>query len=218
LHYIDIYLVYVQDDAYGWAVKAQAEYQNGDLGKALAACDQGINVDNEYAPLWYYRGLIHMYIEDNRAAVNDFVNAVNLDMLNFDYSAALGKALWADNRLTMAIRQYSSAETLAATDYQKAIVFFYRAQIYEQAGNMTQARGDWGSLLALPPDQVPQEWYTQAQERWDFFNPPTATLTATRTRMPTLTMTPTPTLRPTITPSPSKTPFYTPVVSRTPID
>jgi tetratricopeptide (TPR) repeat protein len=218
LHYIDIYLVYIQDDAYGWSVKAQVEYQKGDLSKSLAACDQGITVDNEYAPLWYYRGLIHMDIEDYRTAVNDFVNAVTLNMLNFDYSAALGKALWADDRLTMSIRQYNSAETLAGTDYQKAVVYFYRAQVYEQAGNMTQARSDWGSLLALPPDQVPPEWYAIAQERWDFFNPPTATLTPTRTRMPTFTMTSTATLRASITPSPSNTPFYTPVVSRTPID
>jgi tetratricopeptide (TPR) repeat protein len=218
IHYIDIYLVYIQDDAYGWAVKAQAEYQSGDFSKSLAACDEGIKVDSEYAPLWYYRGLIHLDLEDNRTAVNDFVNAVNLDMLNFDYSVALSRALWADERLNMAIRQYNSAETLAATDYQKAVVYFYRAQIYEQAGNMTQARQDWGSLLALPADQIPPEWHALAQERWDFFNPPTPTMTPTRTRVPTLTMTPTRTLQPSITPTPSKTPFYTPVVSRTPID
>jgi tetratricopeptide (TPR) repeat protein len=194
LHYIDIYLVYIQDDDRGWAVKAQVEYKNGNFDKVLSACDKGIAVDNENATLWYYRGLIHLYVGDNRTAVNDFVNAVNLDLLNFDYSVALGRALWADERLTTAIRQFNSAETLAVSDYQKAVVYFYRAQIYEQAGNTTQALQDWGDLLALPADQIPAEWLTLARERWEFFNPPT------------------------ITPSPTQTPFYTPVVTHTPID
>lgn len=206
LHYIDIYLVYIQDDAQGWVVKAQAEYQSGNLDKALSACDQGIAADSETAPLWYYRGLIHLNQGDNRTAVNDFVNAVNLNLLSFDYSVALGRALWADDRLTTAIRQYNSAETLANTDYQKAVVYYYRAQVYEQDGNMTQARQDWGNLLALPPDQIPAEWLSFALERWEFFNPPTFTETPTRT------------LPPTITPTPTNTPFYTPVVTRTPID
>ncbi|MFZ2096064.1 MAG: tetratricopeptide repeat protein [Anaerolineales bacterium] len=218
LHYIDIYLVYVKDDARGWAVKAQAEYQSGNIDEALVACDQGIAADAENAPSWYYRGLIHLDLGDARTAVNDFVTAVNLDMLNFDYSVALGRALWADERLTMATRQFNSAETLAVTDVQRAVVYYYRAQIYEDATNMTQARQDWGRLLALPPDQVPEEWRNVAQQRWDFFNPPTPTEAPTRTRVPTSTTTPTPTPRPTTTPTPSKTPFYTPVVSRTPIE
>jgi tetratricopeptide (TPR) repeat protein len=206
LHYIDIYLVYIQDDARGWAVKAQVEYLSGNLDKALNACDQGIAADAENAPSWYYRGIIHLELGDTRTAVNDLVSAVNLDLLNFDYSVALGRALWADERLTMAIRQFNSAETLAATNYQLAVVYYYRAQINEQDSNMTQARQDWGLLLALPPDQVPGAWRTLAQERWDFFNPASPTQTSTMTPMPTSTMTTSP------------TPYYTPVVSRTPID
>ncbi|MFZ0532099.1 MAG: tetratricopeptide repeat protein [Anaerolineales bacterium] len=214
IHYIDIYLVYISDDADGWAIKAQAEYLLGNLEQALVACDQGIAADAENAPSWYYRGLIHLEQGDQRTAVNDMVTAVNLDLLNFDYSIGLGKALWADERLNMAIRQFKSAETLAVTDSQRAVVYYFRAQIYEQALNLTEARQDWGLILALPPESVPEEWRTLAQDRWEFFNPPTPTETPTRTRIPTRTSTPTRTPRPTITPTPTVTP--TPTITPTP--
>ncbi len=214
IHYVDIYLLYTSDDAHGWAAKAQAEYLMGNFDQSLNACDRGIAVDGENAPSWYYRGLIHLDQGDVRTAVNDLVNAVNLDMLNFDYSVALGKALWADERLNMATRQFSSAELIALTDSQRAVVYYYRAQIYEQASNMTEARADWGRLLALPPEQVPEDWRTLAQERWDFFNPPTSTDSPTSTRISTRTSTPTRTPRPSITPTSTIT--HTPTITSTP--
>jgi tetratricopeptide (TPR) repeat protein len=208
VHYINIYLVYVQDDARGFAVKAQAEYQLGNYDLALSACEQGTTVDAENAPSWYYCGLIHLDQGDSRTAVNDLVKAVNLDMLDFDYSVALGKALWADERLAMAIRQFNSAETLANADYQRAVVYYNRAQIYEQDGDMSEALQDWINFLSLPPDQVPAEWLAYALERWNYFNPPTATETPTDTPLPTETSTPTITLTPTST--------MTPTITRTP--
>jgi len=216
IHYIDIYLVYARDDAHGWAVKAQAEYQMGNMDQALIACNQGITADVENAPSWYYCGLIHLGQGDPRTAVNDLVTAVNLDLLNFDYSVALGKALWADERYSMAIRQFNSAETLAVTDGQRAVVYYNRAQIYEQASDYTEALADWERLLALPQEQVPADWRTLAQERWYFYNPPTPTDTPTSTQISTPTVTPTNTPRPSITPTPTITPIPTITRTRTP--
>ncbi len=207
IHYIDIYLVYAHDDAHGWAVKTQAEYQLGNFDLALTACEQGIASDAENAPSWYYCGLIYLDRGDTEKAVNDLVAAVNLDLLDFNYSVALGKALWADQRLEMAIRQFNSAETLATTDYQRAVVYYNRAQVEELASSLTDAQQDWLNLLALPPDQVPPEWRVYAQERWVFYNPPTATETPTETLVPTSTVTPTetPVPTPTKTPTPKRT-------------
>jgi tetratricopeptide (TPR) repeat protein len=203
LNYVEIYLAYTADDAAGWAVKAQAEYQLGDIDQALNACSQGIIADPENAPSWYYCGLIHLGEGDSRTAVNDLVSAVNLDMLNFDYSVALGKALWADKRLTMAARQFNSAELLAATDGQLAVIYYNRAQIYEQSLSMSKAMQDWKLLLALPTDQVPEDWRIFAQKHLDIINPPTPTDTPTRTPIPTQTkaFTPTPISTSTLTPT-----------------
>jgi tetratricopeptide (TPR) repeat protein len=207
--YIDIYLRYIKDDANGWVVKAQAEYLKGNYDQALNACNLGTAADETNAPCWYYCGLIHIEMGDPRTAVNELVTAVNLEMLNFDYSIALAKALWADERLTMTIRQFNSAELIATNDAQLAVVFYHRAQVYEQASEMTEAMQDWGRLLALPMDQVPIDWWNFAQARWDFFNPPTSTVTSTSTPVATHTVTPTPTSTSTLTPIPTITPTPT---------
>jgi tetratricopeptide (TPR) repeat protein len=220
LNNIETYLRFVQDDAEGWAVKAQLDYQMGNMDQALDACTRGTSADDENAQSWYYCGLIHLERGEARTAVNDLVAAVNLNLLNFDYSVALAKALWADGRLDGAIRQYKSAESIAANPAQLAVVYYYRAQVYELLTNTTQASLDWGRLLALPSEQVPVDWRNYALERWAILNPPTPTDTATKTRMPTRTSTGTRTPLPTITPTPTRTSTptitFTPTSTRTP--
>ena len=211
---MEIYLRYIQDNAEGWAVKAQVDYQMGNIDQALDACLRGTAADEENAQSWYYCGLIHLERGDPRTAVNDLVAAVNLNLLNFDYSVALAKALWGDGRYDGAIRQYKSAESIAANAAQLAVVYYFRAQVYELAGKMTQANLDWGRFLDLPADQVPGDWRTYALERWAFHNPPTPTQTFTSTRAPTRTSTPTRTPIPTITPTPTQT--LTPTITSTP--
>jgi tetratricopeptide (TPR) repeat protein len=218
LQYVDIYLIYAADDANGWAIKAQAEYQLGNIDEALTACSQGAAANSENAPCWYYCGLIHLGQGETRTAINELVSAVNLDMLNFDYSVALGKALWADNRLNMAARQFNSAELLATTDSQLAVIYYFRAQIYEQSLSMSKAMADWKLLLALPPDQVPEDWRIFAQQHLDIINPPTATNVPTRTPTPTPTDTLTPTPRSTNTSTPTQAPMPTIITTLTNFD
>ena len=192
LTYIDTYLTYAIDDADGWAIKAQAEFQLGNFADALAASELGIAADEENAPSWYYRGLIHLDQGDSRTAVNDLVNAVKFAPGNFAYNIALGKALWADDRLNQAAQQFDGAELVATTDRQLAEVYYNRAQVYDQAGNTTRALKDYELLLALPISQVPEYWRTYAQERVNTINPPA----------PTEPGTPSPILEETGTPSP----------------
>ena len=202
---IEIYLRYIQDDAVGWAIKAQLAYQMGNIDQALDACSRGITVDEENAISWYYCGLIHLQFGDARTAVNDLVAASNLDPLNFDYSLALAKALWADDRLDTAVLQYKNAEAIALNNSQLAMVYYYRAQMYEQALNLTKASQDWRLLLDLPADQVAEEWRILAQERWNFINDITPSFSIVNTQVPSFTTTPDQTTKPSITPSPAAT-------------
>jgi tetratricopeptide (TPR) repeat protein len=156
---------------------------------------------------WYYRGIIHLYQGDTRTAVNDLVEAGNLDPLNFNYSVALGKALWADERLAQAILQFKNAELIAITDQQLAEVYYNRAQIYEQQSSMSKAKQDWELLLALPPDHVPEDWRTYAQEHLDLINPHTPSKTPTITPIPTQAESPTSTPLSNITPTPPESPL-----------
>lgn len=195
IKYIETYLAYTKDDADGWAIKTQTEYQIGNFKEALAASDQGLAIDEENAPSWYYRGLIHTDQGDTRTAVNDLVNAVNFDPENFPYNIALGKALWADERLSQAARQFDGSELLALNDRQLAEVYYDRAQVYDQMNKLTLAQQDWELLLALSPDQVPAYWRTVAQERLNIINPSTPAESPTATLSPIKISTATPTLK-----------------------
>jgi tetratricopeptide (TPR) repeat protein len=203
LNNIEIYLRYVSDDADGWAVKSQTEYQMGNIDQALDACSRGVAADEANALSWYYCGLIHLERGDARTAVNELVAAANLDPLNFDFSIALAKALWLDDRLDTAILQLKYAENISTTDAQRAMVYYYRAQVYQQVGNTTKESQDWRLLLDLPTDQVPEDWRSLAQERWDFLNPGEPSETPRNTLAPTRTNTPARTSRSTITPTPT---------------
>jgi tetratricopeptide (TPR) repeat protein len=193
LTYIDTYLTYATDDADGWAIKAQAEFQLGNFTDALAATDLGIAANEENAPSWYYRGLIHLDQGESRTAVNDLVNAVKFDPTNFAYNIALGKALWADDRLDQAALQFDGSELIASSDKQLAEVYYNRALVYDQEKNTTRALQDYLLLLALPPSQVPAYWRTYAQERANIINPPTPTEPGTQSPIVELTVTPSPT-------------------------
>jgi hypothetical protein len=120
----------------------------------------------------------------------------------------------------MAIRQFNSANNIATTDNQRAAVYYFRAQVFEAALNMTEARQDWQNLLALPAEQVPAEWLSYAHDRWLFYNPPTSTITPTRTPVPTRTGTPTrtppPSITPTFTVTPTSTLTLSPTITPTP--
>ena len=95
-------------------------------------------------------------------------------------------------------------------------MYYHRAQVYEQDMDFGEAKDDWNRLIALPVEQVPQDWRNFAQSRLDILNPPTPTDTPTSTPIPTQTATPTQTLTPTITNTPIPTRTLTP--SRTPIE
>jgi tetratricopeptide (TPR) repeat protein len=170
LQYIDQYLAYSSADANAWAIKAQASFQLGNFAQALDACNQGILANSANAQSWYYCGIIHLDQGDSRTAVNELVNAVSVDPKNFPYNIALGKALWADDRLDQAILQFTGAELVAASDRQLAEVYYNRAKTYEQLDKLTKALVDWEQLLELPADQVPAYWRTYAQERVSFIN------------------------------------------------
>jgi tetratricopeptide (TPR) repeat protein len=206
IKYIETYLAHTKDDADGWAIKTQAEYQLGNFDEALGTSDQGLAIDEENAPCWYYRGLIHTDQGDTRTAVNDLVNAVNFDPENFPYNIALGKALWADERLSQAARQFDGAELLAENDRQRAEVYYDRARVYDQMNKLTLAQQDWELLLSIQPDQVPAYWRTYAQERLNIINPSTPTESPIATLTPIKIGTPTPTIQTTLQPTPIEAP------------
>jgi tetratricopeptide (TPR) repeat protein len=206
------YLLYQPEEAQAWALLGQAYYGNKQYSpQALDALSKAIDLDKNQADAYLYRGLIYLDLNQGQEAVNDLVQARQLDNKSFEASLDLGRGLFATNRLNDARGQISSSLDLAQTDEQRAQVYYYRAQVLEALGNPPAARQDWQALIDLPNAAIPPEWAALARKQLA----PTATATFTITPTPTPSRTPTATR----TPVPSRTPTPTPLPSatRTPV-
>jgi tetratricopeptide (TPR) repeat protein len=217
------YLLYEPDEAEAWALLGQAYYGNKQYSpQALEALSKAIDLDKSQASAYLYRGLIGLDLNQGQEAVNDLVQARRLDNKSFEASLALGRGLFATNRLNDARGQISSSLDMAKTDEQRAQVYYYRAQVLEALGNPPAARQDWQALIELPDAAVPAKWAALARQQlaptatptFTITPTPTASRTPTATNTPTSTRTPTPTKTPTPTRSP--TPTLTPSATRTP--
>jgi tetratricopeptide (TPR) repeat protein len=93
--------------------------------------------------------------------------------------------LWLAGRTSEAISQITSSQDLAGTDEDLAQIYYWRAAIYSQSGNLAAAIKDWEALLALPEDAVPAGWAAAVR---------TFLLDLTPSPAPATTPAPTPTL------------------------
>lgn len=205
LYYINIYLRYETENSLAWTLAGLSYFEAEIYDQAVERFDKAIAINPNFADAYYYRGSAYMILEDYQAAVNDLVIALNLVPNSYDYSIQLAHALWADERLTMAYRQFSSAQQWVTEDSQRAYIYYHRAQVSEQAFNTLDAKTDWEALLALPEEAVPADWRTFAQEHLAAIIPPTRTNTPTATPRPTRTSTATATPPPTFTSTPKPT-------------
>jgi tetratricopeptide (TPR) repeat protein len=212
LYYAEIYVRYETEDPSAWTIIGEAYYLRGEgyYQQALDIFNHAIELDDENAEALRYRGLTYLAMGDSRQAVNDLFRATEMVHYQFDYSIDLAMAFWANGRLSEAGITFTAAESRAQTDAQRAIVYYYRAQVYEQNNFLWDAVMDYRKLIALPLAAVPSEWRQFAEQRLSVLNPPTPTNTATRTPIPTATQTPT------ITPVPTTTNTRTPIPTRTP--
>jgi predicted Zn-dependent protease len=222
---LEVYTAFVDDDPQGWLMLARA-YLAIDASPNLIAqaLERAIALNDRLVDGYILRGELALASGDGRAAVNDFVRARNLVGNTFEIGMGLGRGLLMDERINEAINQFVSLEPIAVSDHEKAILYYWRAQAYEVAGNIRNAINDWQALEKLPDDIVPEEWLATAETRLAELVEPTitptttATFAPTRTPSPTLTTTPTRTLSPTVTGTPTRTstPSRTPTATRTP--
>ncbi len=210
---IEIYLRYIEENPQAYVMMGSIYYESAEYEDALEAYDQALKLDEDLIIVYWYRGRVYIELGDGQKAVNDIVKAQRQNTQSFLINVDLGRAFMVAERLNDAYRQLTLANNLAQDDSQHAVVYYWRAQVLELAGNPRGAKDDWENLLALPPEAVPPEWITIANEHMLILVSPTpsATVQATATETPLPSSTPSPT----VTPSPTATPSATPTPSPT---
>jgi tetratricopeptide (TPR) repeat protein len=202
------YLAYVPDDAQAIAWLGAAYEANGQDDLALKTFNQALSLNNNQFDVYLQRGLIYLEQKNGDQAVKDLQKAVNLSSKSFAANMALGQAFMLVGKYGNAYQLFSVAEAYAASGRDHAEIYYWRAQSLENLGETKPALLNWQQLLALPPDNIPADWISYAQQRLQALSTPTNTpviVTPTFTRQPTRTVTVTLTRQPTRTQTPTRT-------------
>ena len=219
------YLAYVPDDpqALAWLGASYAADGQNDL--ALKTFDQALNLNANQFDVYLQRGSIYLQQKNGDLAVKDLQKAVSLKSKSYAANMALGQAFMLVEKYGNAYQQFSVAEAYAVSDRDNAEIFYWQAQSLDQLGEIKPEILSLQNLLALPPDTIPTEWISFAQQRLQALSTPTSTpvtVTPTSTRQPTRTVTVTNTRQPTFTQTATRTATVTavkntPTPSSTPI-
>jgi tetratricopeptide (TPR) repeat protein len=182
----------------------KAQYlSGGDPDQALQFLKQAISKNNRRPEVYLARAEIYHDLGNLSAALFDASKARDLDRESFQLNLFLGSLLYENNQGTQALIYLDKAFQLVNSEYDRAEVYFWRAQVYEMLDRFDDSIQEWRNMMNLPRDYVPDEWEFIAEEKLI----PTATPTPTNTPSPTPTQTPS--LTPSFTPSATLTPTYT---------
>jgi tetratricopeptide (TPR) repeat protein len=178
-------------------------------------------MDQRQQQAYLYRGLCYVELGKAEEAVFDLERSSSDD---FSPNLALMRAYMLQEHFGDAYLQGERVLSLAETNQEKALAYYWRALNFEERDEPDNAAESWQELLSLPRSSMSSEMRAEAQEHFlDIYTlTPTTTPTNTYTPLPSFTpsRTPTPTRTPTAsrTPTPSRTPTetLTPTFTRTP--
>ncbi|MEN8172974.1 MAG: tetratricopeptide repeat protein [Chloroflexota bacterium] len=194
--YLKTYGLYQENDPMYWALLGRAYYERGiDYKTVAATLEKALDLDDQIAIVYQYRGLAALRDGNGKQAVNDLFLARNLDPQSFSISLSFGLAFWAQERYEEASAQMRASADLAKSDADLAKAYYHVAKLATEIGPVSRAKQYWNYLLDLPEGAVPDAWLVEANL---YFNPSTAT--------PTVTLTSTAANKSTLTPNTSPTP------------
>ena len=148
----------------------------------------------------------------------DLDSAIRFYPDRFDVNLALVRAHILNERYGSAEQAIDKTVSLAETDEQKALIYYWAGILYEERKNPKKAAEYWQLLLDLPEKAMTADIRKQAEEHLLALATPTSSVKPSQTPKPSATKPTTPTkpVTPTRTPTPSKTPTPTKTPTATP--
>ena len=212
---LQTYVGYETRSATARAMIGEAYFRAGDCETAIEALSAAISMDSRQQQAYLYRGLCYVEVGEADEAVSDLERFPTDD---FEPNLALMRAYMLQEHFGDAYLQGEKVLSLAETNEEKALAYYWRALNFEEREELGNAADSWQELLDLPRSAVPRDMRAEALEHLTEIRTPTPSFTPSPTRTPSDTPTPSKTLTPTKTPTPSRTPTKTktPTPSRTP--
>jgi tetratricopeptide (TPR) repeat protein len=214
---LDIYLTYRPEDTSVYLLLGEMHFNNKNYEETIENMNKVIARDRNQREPYRYRFLSNIELGRGEQAEEDVDTVLLFYPDSFDVSIAVIRMHLLQERFGNALLLLDRTKSLAETDEQKALAYYWSAIVYEAREEFNDAAEHWQLLLDLPEDAMTEEMRAEAEEHLAELATATPTRTVrprTPTRTPTKTLTPTKTPTPTRTLTPARTPTRTP--SRTP--
>jgi len=201
IEYLTTYLTYEPRDTTTFFQLGTIYYEDGNYEGAIQIMDRVIQIDRNRREPYYYRFLSNIELGNGDAADADIDRIIAQYGDSLDANMAIVRLHLMQNRNGSALQIIEKADSLAESDKQKAVFYYWKALTHEQRKELQDAADTWKLLLDLPTSAVSADMRREAQAHLNEINPPTPTRTPTKTKVPTATKPVTPTR----TPSPTQT-------------
>lgn len=195
---LEIYTRYERKDPQAWLLLSKVYIEGHRFTEAMRALDQLILIDDSLPGVYLLRADLNLERESPEDALSDYQAALRAAPDSFEASIGIGKALMALEYPGDAWDRFERTRTLAVTELHKSELLFWRGQSLEQLGEWRAALRDYQELVALPAENVKEEWVEYARVRIAALATPTpiskpgvATMTPAGVRQPSKTPTPT---------------------------
>jgi len=205
---LQTYTIYMPEDTAAFLLLGTAYNATGEYEAAVKVLDNAINTNRRNGEAYFQRGTAYLNLDNPNLAEVDFKAAVTYDPLDFDFHLGLARAYFLQDKPGNAyIQAEQKALPLAKSDDSKAQVYYWEALFLEASGDPTSdvgARNCWLKLIALPANEMPEAWRTEAYQH----------LKVTPTFLSSLTPTTTPTKTPTKQPTKTSTAIPSPLITK----
>jgi tetratricopeptide (TPR) repeat protein len=201
---LDTYLKYRPDDAGTYLLLGKLHFDNRRYEEAVESLSKSLAQNRNQREPYLYRFLANVELGRGDQAEEDVDTVLLFYRESFEANLAVIRMHILQERYGTASLLIDKTKTLAETEEQQALAYYWSAIVYEAREDFDDAAEHWALLLDLPEDAVTGEMRAEAEERLAALATPTATVTPSRT----------PTVRPR---TPTRTPTRTATATRTPI-
>ena len=202
---LQTYISYEPRSATAHALLGEAYYKTGNCKTAIEVFDRAIDLDSRQRDAYLYRGLCNLDAKNGPEAESDLERALQYYQDDFDLNLSVMQANMLQEHFGDAYLQGEVLLTLAETDEQRALAYYWRARNFEEREEPDYAADSWQELLNLPKSAMTSEMRAEAEKSFYAIYTRTPTATPLPTKTGTRTPTPTKTLVPSRTPTPTRT-------------
>jgi tetratricopeptide (TPR) repeat protein len=203
---LQTYLKYKPDDAGASVIFGKLLFDMGEYDQTIQMMDRVTSIERSRPEAYLYRFLSNVELGKGVDADADLNSVIRFYPDLFEANLAVVRDHVLNERYGSAEQALDKTISLAETDEQKALIYYWAGIVYEKRNNPKKAAENWQLLLDLPSTAMTADMRKQAQDHLLALATPTSSVKPTSTKPATPTKNVTPTRTPTATKTPTPTP------------